>query len=110
MFDHAKGRFSDNWNVKYSAYLTYLYGFEHESMYQDAIKSTVSAWNRVLGRIVRGERMTDKNLAYIEEIKNGSKIKFGKMECEIEPFNLDEIISHYRDDDVEIHEEGYYLE
>lgn len=69
IFDYAKGKFSDNWNIKYSAYLTYLYGFEHESAYQDEYKGKISSWNRVMGRIKRGEKMTAGNLAYIEEIK-----------------------------------------
>ena len=69
IFDESKGKFTDNWNIKYSSYLTYLYGFEHESAYQDEFKSKVSSWNRVVGRIKRGDKMTASNLAYIEEIK-----------------------------------------
>lgn len=69
VFDWAKGRFTDNWNIKYSAYLTMLYGFETEGDYQDAFKSKVASWNRVVGRIKRGEKMTTSNLQYIEEIK-----------------------------------------
>ena len=69
IFDESKGKFTDNWNIKYSSYLTYLYGFEHESAYQDEFKSKVSSWNRVVGRIKRGDKMTANNLAYIEEIK-----------------------------------------
>lgn len=97
VFDWDKGRFSDNWNIKYSAYLTHLYGFETEGDYQDAYKSKIASWNRVLGRAVRGERMTDKNLMYINEIK-------------AEFNNFDDIIAHFRDDDVENHEDGYVIE
>jgi len=95
-FDWAKGRFSDNWNVKYSGYLTYLYGFETEGDYQDAYKGQIASWNRVLGRAVRGERMTDKNIAYIGEIKGTFN-------------NFDDIITHFRAADVENHEEGYVI-
>lgn len=69
VFDKSKGKFTDNWNIKYSAYLTYLYGFETESDYQDAFKSKIASWNRVVGRMKRGDKMTASNLAYIEEIK-----------------------------------------
>lgn len=69
VFDFNKGKFTDNWNIKYSAYLTYLYGFEVEGDYQDAFKGKVSSWNRVVGRIKKGDKMTANNLQYIEEIK-----------------------------------------
>lgn len=69
IWDEAKGRFSDNWNVKYSDYLTKLYGFEHETEYSDAFKSKIASWNRVIGRMKKGETMTKSNLGYIEEIK-----------------------------------------
>lgn len=83
IFDWDKGRFSDNWNIKYSAYLTYLYGFETEGDYQDAFKSKVGSWNRVVGRIKRGEKMTANNLQYIEEIK-------------VEFPNFDEILADFK--------------
>lgn len=69
LFDYDKGRFCDNWNIKYSAYLTYLYGFEREGEYEDAFKGKIASWNRVLGRIVRGEKMTKNNEGYIEEMR-----------------------------------------
>lgn len=97
VFDYGKGKFTDNWNIKYSAYLTYLYGFETEGDYQDAFKSKTASWNRVLGRIVRGEKMTESNLNYINEIK-------------AEFPNFDEIVTYFRSDDVENHAEGYEVE
>ena len=69
IWDEDKGRFSDNWNVKYSSYLTFLYGFNHESEYTDAFKSKIASWNRVVGRVKRGDNMTKSNLEYLEEMK-----------------------------------------
>lgn len=88
IFDEDRGKFSDNWNIKYSAYLTMLYGFEKESDYQDTVKGKTASWNRVVGRIKRQERMTDSNLKYIEEIKKDFP-------------NFDEIVKSFKDDGSE---------
>lgn len=85
-FDKDKGKFSDNWTIKYSAYLTYLYGFETEGDYQDAYKAKIASWNRVVGRIKRGEKMTANNLNYIEGIKQ----EFPDYEELISNFNIEE--------------------
>lgn len=107
-FNHDQARFSDNWNIKYSGYLTMLYGFEAESDYRDAVKSKISSWNRVLGRIKRDEKMTDKNLGYIEEIKAGCMIPFGDMQLMIGGFGqeYDEIISCVKNSSGDIDESG----
>jgi hypothetical protein len=68
IFDADWGRFSENWKVKYSNYLTMLYGFENQSSYENRWKKTVTSWNRTLGRCVRGDKMTHLNLATIAEI------------------------------------------
>ena len=78
VFDHDKGKFTDNWNIKYSAYLTMLYGFETEGDYQDVFKSKIASWNRVLGRIKKGKKLTKSNEKYLKEIK-------------VEGFNVKEI-------------------
>lgn len=96
VFDYDQGRFTDNWNIKYSAYLTYLYGFETESDYRDEVENKIAAWNRVLGRVTKGKRMTDSNLEYIEEIKS-------------EFPGFDDIVRHFRDEDTEIHKDGYKI-
>lgn len=88
IWDEDKGKFSDNWNIKYSSYLTYLYGFNHESEYTDAFKSKIASWNRVVGRIKRGDNMTKSNLEYIEEIKK-------------EFPNFDELVANSRQEEVE---------
>ncbi|MBU0958413.1 MAG: hypothetical protein KKB31_00565 [Nanoarchaeota archaeon] len=84
VFDYAKGKFTDNWNIKYSAYLTMMYGFETEGDYQDAFKSKIASWNRVLGRIKKDEKMTESNEKYLEEMK-------------VEKFDIKEIKKHLKD-------------
>ena len=68
-YDYEWGRFSDNWKVKYSNYLTMLYGFENQSSFENKWKKEISSWNRVMGRIIRGDNMTKLNLEIIERIK-----------------------------------------
>lgn len=63
------GRFSMNFNVAYSSYLTLLYGFQHSEEYREAFSGKISSWNRVLKRIADDEKMTKGNLEYIEEMK-----------------------------------------
>jgi len=62
------GRFTKNWRVEYSGYLTMLYDFKEPADFADYCKPKTARWNRVLGRIVRNEKMTEKNLLAIEEI------------------------------------------
>ena len=88
VFDEAKGKFTDNWNIKYSAYLTMLYGFETEGDYQDAFKSKLASWNRVLGRIKKGKKLTESNEQYIEEMK-------------FEKFDIKEIKKHLKGGDTD---------
>lgn len=95
-FSYDQGRFTDNWNIKYSGYLTMLYGFEVEGDYQDSVKSKVASWNRVFGRVKRGEKMTANNLGYLNEIK-------------AEFPNFDELVTYFRSDDLENHEDGYIV-
>lgn len=52
VFDDQAKKFTKNWRVEYSPYLTMLYPqYERPDMYVDAVKGTVSRWNRVLARI-----------------------------------------------------------
>jgi hypothetical protein len=61
-------RFATNWKVGYSQYLTMLYGLQNQKEFDDKYKPAVERWNRVLGRIKNGDKMTDKNLAAIDEM------------------------------------------
>ena len=62
------GRFTKNWKVGYSDYLTKLYGFEHPQAFEDEVAPKTARWNRVIGRTVKGDKMTDNNLDAIQEM------------------------------------------
>lgn len=62
-------KFATNFNVAYSGYLTMLYGFKDQMEFDAKYKPVVERWNRVLGRIKKGDKMTEKNLAVIDEMK-----------------------------------------
>lgn len=79
VFDEMFGRFSANWKVGYSSYLTYLYELENQFAFDEKYKPIVDRWNRVLGRIASGKDMTDNNKEALEEIKK-------------EGFNIDKIV------------------
>lgn len=61
LFDETDLRFSKNFNVEYSGYLTMLYNFADQADYDEQISGKVERWNRVLGRIKEGKEMTDNN-------------------------------------------------
>lgn len=69
VFDSDFGRFSANWKVGYSQYLSMLYGFENQFEFDNTFKPLVGRWNRVLGRVARGQNMTKNNLEAVEEMK-----------------------------------------
>jgi len=62
------GKFSANWKIAYSKYLTMLYGFKDQKEFDDKYKSTAERWNRVLARAIDGKDMTKNNMAAIQEI------------------------------------------
>ncbi len=70
LFEEETLRFSTNFNVQYSNFLTKLYGFEHPEEYKDLVSKRVSSWNRVLGRVAKKQKMTPKNLEALEDIKS----------------------------------------
>ena len=69
VFDNDLQKFAKNFNVAYSGYLTKLYGLKDQAEFDDKYQPIAERWNRVLGRVKRGDRMTDKNLAVLEEIR-----------------------------------------
>ena len=62
-------KFSANWKVAYSQYLTYLYGFKDQFEFDSQYKPLAERWNRVLGRIKEGKEMTDNNLKALDEMR-----------------------------------------
>lgn len=79
MFDTDLFRFTKNFKVEYSPYLTMIYGFEKPKDYSSKWSPLVSSWNRVFKRCVMGDKMTDKNLAVISEAKAGVLPNWDKM-------------------------------
>lgn len=69
LFDEEVGRFSQNYKVGYSNYLTKLYGYKDQFEYDTKYKGMVSSWNRTFKRCVAGDNMTKLNLEVIEGIK-----------------------------------------
>lgn len=63
------GRFSKNWKVEYSNYLTMLYGYERPDIYADKWKSVCARWNYTLSRVVKNAKLTDTNKKTINEIE-----------------------------------------
>lgn len=80
-------KFTKNFNVEYSNYLTLVYGFKEPMEYSELVKGKIQRWNRVLARlkdIQEGKRgkptkkepegklvtLTDNNKEAIEEMTN----------------------------------------
>jgi len=68
-FDDVAGRFYVNWKVSCSQYLTKAYGFPSRANFEARYKSRVARWNRVLGRLASGKKMTDDNKEAMEEMR-----------------------------------------
>lgn len=69
LFDESRFRFSTNWGVEYSSYLTFLYGYKEPIHYRERWKKTVDSMNRVFKRCVADAKMTDKNLDVIDKAR-----------------------------------------
>jgi len=79
-FDEEVGRFKDNWKIKYSLYLTKLYGFKDQMAFEERYKGTAARWNRVLNRVLGGKKMTENNKGVIKEVER----EFGDFEKFVE--------------------------
>ena len=82
VWDVDWGKFTRNWNVEYSAYLTMLYGYQTQLEFEEAVNPTVSRWNRVIGKLYKAEErkkwLEDRNLDETnvqEEKVEGKRIK-----------------------------------
>lgn len=69
LFEEGMYRFSKNWKVEYSNFLTYLYGYETPEAYRMAWQKKTTSWNRVIKRCIRGDNITTKNLEVIADGK-----------------------------------------
>lgn len=72
VFDEDFGKFAKNFNVAYSGYLTMLYGFTDQKEFDDKYIPIVARWNRVINRVVKGDKITDKNKLVLAEITDAS--------------------------------------
>ena len=69
LFEEASQKFTKNFNVEYSPYLTRNYGYKEAGDYYDKWSPIVTSWNRVIGRMKEGKDMTKSNLEKIQEMK-----------------------------------------
>lgn len=68
VFDEDMGKFTSNFNVGYSGYLTLLYGLKNQGEFDAKYKKTPARWNRVMNRFKEGKKMTKANLEAMAEI------------------------------------------
>ncbi len=78
-FDEETGQFRDNWKIKYSLYLTKLYGYKDQKDFEDRYRGVVAKYNRVLNRYCEEKKMTDKNKEIIAEIEKEFSQPFEKF-------------------------------
>lgn len=69
VWDKDFGKFSTNFNVSYSGYLTKLYGFSDQMEYEDQFRPITESWNRVIGRIKSNKPMTKNNEEKLKEME-----------------------------------------
>jgi hypothetical protein len=68
-FDEVQFKFTKNWEVEYSNYLTMLYGYREPEDYRERWDNKISNFNRVFKRVITGQKMTPLNLEVIAECK-----------------------------------------
>jgi hypothetical protein len=70
IFDEEWGKFTLNWKVLYSSYLTKIYGYKDQEEVRQMYQPLAESWNRVLSRVKGGKDMTKDNLEKIKAIKD----------------------------------------
>src|SRR3990167_8976938 len=76
-------KFSQNYKVGYSQYLTMLYGYKNQKEFETKYRPIVARWNRVLNRFINDEKITVDN--FEELIFQGKELKQkGLIESEVE--------------------------
>ena len=68
IFDEDMKKFSKNNQVAWSGYLTMLYGLKDQAEFDERYQRTAEKWNRVLGRVKLGKKMTPKNEEALKEV------------------------------------------
>lgn len=62
-------KFSQNYKVGYSNYLTKLYGYKDQMEFETKYRPITARWNRVLNRFINNENITANNLEVVKEIE-----------------------------------------
>ncbi len=75
---------STNFNVEYSKFLTHSYGFETKQAYRDEVTPKILKYNRVIKRVLDGEKLTEKNRLVLLEMKDSGLIIPEVIDIEIE--------------------------
>jgi hypothetical protein len=68
VFEKDTERFSKNFNVAYSAYLTRNYKFQDQAEFDEKYDSIIMSWNRVITRLRDKKELTDNNKEKIAEM------------------------------------------
>lgn len=81
VYDEDEERFSKNWKVAYSSYLTKLYGFENQAKFDEIYVPMATRWNAALKRkrqlLARARWLADRGATEADvqkERKEGGKI------------------------------------
>ncbi len=81
------GKFTKNFNISWSGYLTLVYGFKEPREYDEPYGKKATNWNRVLKRLKDGLKITARNEEIIKEIKADGH----DLEAILKTFAADEI-------------------
>ena len=81
-FDPETCRFSKNWLVEYSDFLTKLYKFKKPSDYDAAVKGDVAKFNRTVNRLLAGKNVTANNQGVLDQIKAEYPEAYKKLESQ----------------------------
>lgn len=69
IFDATGLKFSKNWRVEYSKFLSKLYNFTQPEDYRMFVDKSIAQFNRTYQRCILGKKMTPLNLTTIQEAK-----------------------------------------
>ena len=70
VYDQDTGKFSANWRMGYSMYLTKVYGLKDQAEFDEKYRSAPTKWNSTLKRFREGSKMTPLNLERMKEMKD----------------------------------------
>lgn len=88
VWDEDFRKFSKNFNVEYSPYLTKLYSFEKSRDYSEIWAKKATTWNSTIARVKAGKKMTPLNEERLEEMRK-------------EGYSIEELVSKMSDEPIE---------